>query len=96
MIWGKYKQYDKSNTIMFDDLRRNFLMNPQNGLKIRPFREVIMNLCPRWCSVDNQAHKNRGTDRELVGLAKYLSKIAQIDDLTQLRHSRWERYCEEN
>jgi len=81
VIWGKYKQYDKSNTIMFDDLRRNFLMNPQNGLKIRPFRE---------------AHKNRGTDRELVGLAKYLSKIAQIDDLTQLRHSRWERYCEEN
>ena len=40
VIWGKYEQYNKKNTIMFDDLRRNFLMNPQNGLKIRPFREV--------------------------------------------------------
>ena len=40
VIWGKYPQYSNKNTIMFDDLRRNFLMNPQNGLKIRPFREV--------------------------------------------------------
>ena len=40
VIWGKYPQYTRHNTIMFDDLRRNFLMNPQNGLKIRPFREV--------------------------------------------------------
>merc|ERR1739844_502285 len=81
VIWGKYKQYDKSNTIMFDDLRRNFLMNPQNGLKIRPFRE---------------AHKNRGTDRELVGLAKYLTQIAKLEDFSNLRHSRWERYNQEH
>ena len=40
VVWGKFDQYNKKNTIMFDDLRRNFLMNPQNGLKIRPFREV--------------------------------------------------------
>ena len=38
VIWGKYPQYDKKTTIMFDDLRRNFLMNPQQGLKIRAFR----------------------------------------------------------
>jgi len=81
VIWGKYEQYNKKNTIMFDDLRRNFLMNPQNGLKIRPFRE---------------AHKNRTTDTELVGLAKYLAKIAKLDDLSGLRHSRWERYCSDN
>merc|ERR1719402_1782032 len=79
VIWGKYPQYDKTNTIMFDDLRRNFLMNPQNGLKIRPFKE---------------AHKNRETDQELVGLAKYLAKIAAMDDLSQLRHSRWERFLQ--
>ena len=77
VIWGKYPQYTAQNTIMFDDLRRNFLMNPQNGLKIRPFRE---------------AHKNRSTDNELVGLAKYLSLIAKLEDLSDLRHSRWERY----
>jgi len=81
VIWGKYEQYSKHNTIMFDDLRRNFLMNPQNGLKIRPFRE---------------AHKNRATDKELIGLAKYLTKIAKLEDLSGLRHSRWERYCSEN
>merc|ERR1719516_227303 len=77
VIWGKYPQYSSKNTIMFDDLRRNFLMNPQNGLKIRPFRE---------------AHKNRGSDKELVGLAKYLTAIASLEDLSGLRHSKWERY----
>jgi ubiquitin-like domain-containing CTD phosphatase 1 len=40
VIWGKFPQYSQRNTIMFDDLRRNFLMNPQSGLRIRPFREV--------------------------------------------------------
>ena len=43
VIWGKYPQYDKKTTIMFDDLRRNFLMNPQQGLKIRAFRYKSMN-----------------------------------------------------
>jgi len=81
VIWGKYEQYNKANTIMFDDLRRNFLMNPQNGLKIRPFKE---------------AHKNRESDKELVGLAKYLVKIAKLSDFTGLRHSRWEKYCTDN
>lgn len=79
VIWGKYPQYSQRNTIMFDDLRRNFLMNPQSGLRIRPFRE---------------AHLNRDTDQELVHLAKYLTLIAKLDDFSQLRHSRWERYKE--
>lgn len=35
VIWGKYSEfYDRKNTIMFDDIGRNFLMNPQNGLKV--------------------------------------------------------------
>ena len=35
VIWGKYREfYNKKNTIMFDDIGRNFLMNPQNGLKV--------------------------------------------------------------
>jgi len=81
VIWGKYEQYSARNTIMFDDLRRNFMMNPQTGLKIRAFRE---------------AHKNRDSDRELVGLSKYLSLIAKLDDFSELRHSRWERYVEKH
>ncbi|KAA0203192.1 hypothetical protein HAZT_HAZT004985 [Hyalella azteca] len=77
VIWGKHRHYHAGNTVMLDDLRRNFLMNPQNGLKIRPFR---------------RAHENRGTDRELLKLAGYLQDIAQLDDLSALRHSRWESY----
>ncbi|KAJ8983826.1 hypothetical protein NQ317_008952 [Molorchus minor] len=62
VIWGKFKQFSPSNTIMFDDVRRNFIMNPKNGLRIRPFRE---------------AHLNRDKDKELLRLAKYLKKACQ-------------------
>lgn len=78
MIWGKFPEYYSSkNTIMFDDIRRNFLLNPQNGLRIRPFRE---------------AHLNRQKDRELVHLAKYLTTIASLEDLSHLNHRHWEKY----
>ncbi|ELU09728.1 hypothetical protein CAPTEDRAFT_159759 [Capitella teleta] len=77
VLWGKYEQWNKTNTIMFDDLRRNFLMNPQNGLKIRPFRK---------------AHFNREKDRELVKLTKYLKDIAPLVDLSPLNHRKWESY----
>ncbi|XP_003747003.1 ubiquitin-like domain-containing CTD phosphatase 1 [Galendromus occidentalis] len=81
VIWGKYPQYSAKNTIMFDDVSRNFIMNPQNGLKIRPFRE---------------AHFNRDTDRELIKLGRYLKLIASLDDLSELNHKKWERYLEKN
>lgn len=77
VIWGKFNQYSSKNTIMFDDIRRNFLMNPQTGLKIRPFR---------------QAHLNRSCDTELLRLAKYLREIALLDDFTSLNHKHWEKY----
>nr|XP_032835924.1 ubiquitin-like domain-containing CTD phosphatase 1 isoform X2 [Petromyzon marinus] len=58
VIWGKFPDvYGPGNTIMLDDIRRNFLMNPQNGLKIKPFMK---------------AHVTRESDRELVKLSKYL------------------------
>ena len=82
VIWGKYPDYyDPHNSIMFDDIRRNFLMNPQNGLRIRPFRE---------------AHKNRETDKELLKLSKYLRVIAQLDSLSILNHKHWERFLRDN
>ncbi|KAL3864606.1 hypothetical protein ACJMK2_006271 [Sinanodonta woodiana] len=77
VIWGRFKQWSAKNTIMFDDIRRNFIMNPQSGLKIRPFRE---------------AHLNRNKDRELVRLARYLRAIASVDDFTTLNHKRWEKF----
>merc|ERR1712002_381372 len=75
VIWGKFSQWDKTNSIMFDDIRRNFLMNPQNGLKIRPFCD---------------AHKNRAKDKELKYLSKYLKHIASVDDFSVLDHNKWE------
>lgn len=59
---------------MFDDIRSNFLMNPQNGLKIKAFREYF---------------KNRETDKELYHLSKYLKLISYLDDLSELKHSKW-------
>lgn len=66
---------------MFDDLRRNFVMNPQNGLTIRPFRK---------------AHSNRENDKELVKLTQYLLSAAELDDLSVLDHRSWESYIEDN
>ncbi|MGH0158308.1 UNVERIFIED_CONTAM: hypothetical protein FKN15_051943 [Acipenser sinensis] len=78
VIWGKYAEfYNKKNTIMFDDIGRNFLMNPQNGLKIKPFMK---------------AHLNREKDKELLKLSQYLKEIAKLEDFSELNHKHWERY----
>lgn len=78
VIWGKFEQYTCKNTIMFDDIRRNFIMNPKNGLRIRPFR---------------QAHFNRDKDRELLHLSKYLKDLAiHSNDFTKVNHRHWEKY----
>jgi len=77
VIWGKFPQWNERNTIMFDDLRRNFLMNPQSGLKIRPFKNAL----------------TAGVkDRELKRLARYLKAIAPMDDFTSLDHRHWEKW----
>lgn len=78
VIWGKYSQYSAANTIMLDDIRRNFMMNPQSGLRIRPFR---------------RAHFSRDNDKELLRLKKYLKDIAvNVTDFSQLNHAKWESY----
>lgn len=51
-------------------------MNPQNGLKIKAFRE---------------AYKNQSKDKELYYLAKYLKIISQLDDLSKLNHDHWHK-----
>ncbi|KAL6614087.1 hypothetical protein ACP70R_036357 [Stipagrostis hirtigluma subsp. patula] len=78
VIWAQFPEYyNEKNTIMFDDLRRNFVMNPQNGLVIRPFKK---------------AHSNRDTDQELPKLAQYLLDIAELEDFSLLDHSKWESF----
>ncbi|XP_066141313.1 ubiquitin-like domain-containing CTD phosphatase 1 isoform X1 [Euwallacea fornicatus] len=78
VIWGKFEQFSSKNTIMFDDIRRNFIMNPKNGLRIRPFRE---------------AHINRCRDDELLRLSKYLKDLADhCSDFSTVNHKHWEKY----
>ena len=77
-IWAKFPgQYTEANTIMMDDLRRNYVMNPQNGLVIRPYKH---------------AYRNRETDKELLYLTEYLQNIALLPSLSDLKHRKWERY----
>ena len=51
-------------------------MNPQTGLKIRPFKNAL-----------TEGHK----DKELKRLTRYLKAIADLDDFTQLDHRNWEK-----
>ena len=66
---------------MFDDLRRNFVMNPQNGLTIKPFKK---------------AHSSRESDQELVRLTEYLLAIGELDDLSTLDHTNWQLFNEDS
>lgn len=80
VIWANFPEhYGAANTIMLDDLRRNFVMNPGNGLVVRPFRRVHL----------QRAAGQR--DDELAHLAQYLLSIAGECDLSRLDHDRWER-----
>ncbi|KAL6840236.1 hypothetical protein ACP4OV_030046 [Aristida adscensionis] len=82
VIWAQFPEYyNEKNTIMFDDLRRNFVMNPQNGLVIRPFKK---------------AHSNRDDDRELAKLTQYLLNIAELNDFSELDHNKWESFSLES
>ena len=76
-IWAKWQEYGPHNTIMFDDLRRNYIMNEQNGLVISPYRK---------------SYKNREVDKELLHLKRYLLKIAALESLAHLKHKRWRQY----
>ncbi|XP_059469165.1 ubiquitin-like domain-containing CTD phosphatase 1 [Neocloeon triangulifer] len=37
IVWSQLRQWSPKNTIMVDDLPKNFLMNPQTGLRIKRF-----------------------------------------------------------
>ncbi|CAH8509815.1 unnamed protein product [Schistosoma turkestanicum] len=82
VIWNNHPQWGPHNTIMFDDVRRNFIMNPQSGLRIRSYRD---------------AHVNCSHDRELLRLIKYLELIAVNEiDFTKLNHHHWEQYIQKH
>ncbi|PRP76063.1 hypothetical protein PROFUN_01779 [Planoprotostelium fungivorum] len=73
IIWNKLPQYSAKNTIHVDDLRRNFAMNPQSGLKVHAFKDALQNR----------------EDKELFHLSQYLDFIGDHEDFTTLDHSQW-------
>lgn len=81
LIWRKFPgRWSDRNTVHIDDLRRNFVLNPQSGLWITPFRDAPV---------------KRAYDRELFGLKTYLTLIAEYEpDFSRLNHSQWKAYCE--
>ncbi|KAI8101819.1 hypothetical protein M9434_006884 [Picochlorum sp. BPE23] len=76
VLWKRYPQYTSSNTLMLDDLRRNFVLNPQNGLVIKPFKH-------------STTERGR-SDREFLKLDLYLSKLAELESLDHLNHDEWQ------
>jgi len=78
VLWAHYRGfYGEENTIMFDDLRRNFVFNPQQGLRIKAFRK---------------SRTQGAGDDELLRLRDYLALIAPKASFADLDHRRWERY----
>merc|ERR1712013_265778 len=37
LIWSKFPQYNQDNTLLVDDKKKNFLVNPSCGLKIKKY-----------------------------------------------------------
>jgi ubiquitin-like domain-containing CTD phosphatase 1 len=75
VIWQMFPALTHpSTTLHVDDLRRNFLLNPRQGLKIHACRKLPV---------------TRGADRELLHLSVYFSLIRRLPSLDGLRHSRW-------
>lgn len=80
VLWQYSKQvYNESNTIMFDDLVRNFVLNPSAGLRIRPFKNA---------PVDGHL------DSELEQLTDYLLLLTEVPDFRELDHRKWRYYVQ--
>jgi ubiquitin-like domain-containing CTD phosphatase 1 len=78
VLWGLFPgQCRRETTIMFDDLRRNFLLNPANGLRIEACRNLPA---------------TRGSDSELAALAQYLVALARLPSFEGLNHRKWRHY----
>jgi len=78
VLWSRYPEYySKSNTIMLDDLRRNYVLNRGNGLVIKPFRK--------------SATKGK-SDREMLKLKIYFDKLLGLESFEGINHDDWEHY----
>ncbi len=79
VLWALLEgRYGPSNTIHVDDISRNFLLNPAQGLKIPPFKN---------------AHQTRASDRVLWALGRYLINLVEVhgEDFSGVSHRGWEK-----
>ncbi|KAJ3434454.1 ubiquitin-like domain-containing ctd phosphatase [Anaeramoeba flamelloides] len=77
IIWRRFPDfYNEKNTIHIDDLGRNFVLNPKNGLLIKQFTKKA----------------GISQDKELFYLTEYLLYIAEhYDDVRVLDHKHWKK-----
>ncbi|CAL8079387.1 unnamed protein product [Orchesella dallaii] len=78
VLWNYIPSCSQKNTIMIDDMQKNFKLNPQCGLCIEAYH-------PRNLEDAEQ-------DTMLVELEQYLNHIANVKDFTTLDHSAWRNY----
>jgi len=77
VIWKNFPDFDAKNTLIIDDKEHNFLLNPQNGLWIKPYT------CQKTST---------SNDKSLLFISSYLEKIAKVNDFTKLNHKEWFSY----
>ena len=84
LLWAKLAAADPAlppygphNTLMLDDLRRNYVFNPECGLVIKPYK---------------RAATARATDDELLRLTDYVLAIARLPSFDGLNHDRWSKW----
>ncbi|KNE70129.1 HAD hydrolase, family IIID [Allomyces macrogynus ATCC 38327] len=80
VIWARFPGvYTARNSLHVDDVRRNFVLNPRNGIKVVP-----------WYV--GKTSKGAVKDTECTRVAQYLLHVAEhVEDVTSVDHSRWRK-----
>eukprot|EP01135_Chromosphaera_perkinsii_P002876 Nk52_evm31s229 gene=Nk52_evmTU31s229 len=75
---NRHNLYNRRNTLLVDDISRNFMTNPHNGIKMPPYKKSTL--------------PTAKPDRELLYLRKYLIEhVSPVADVRKLRHSHWRK-----
>ncbi|CUA67765.1 hypothetical protein RSOLAG22IIIB_03192 [Rhizoctonia solani] len=77
IIWEHFPQFGPQNTAHVDDLSRNFVLNPGEGIKISAFK------------LDDTLEAQN--DRELEKLGRYLVWLASHTDFKEIDHRNWKK-----
>lgn len=77
IIWEHFPQFGPENTAHVDDLGRNFVLNPGEGIKISAFK------------LDGTLEAQN--DHELEKLGRYLVWLASHSDFRSVDHKNWKK-----